>query len=95
MVSVGCFIGTSFVGALAYADDIVLLAPTRCAMRKLLAICESYAFDYDVIFDASKYKFIVFTPSDKRSLAPHIINCKFLFGGNPVVRVVSYVHWVT
>ena len=40
MVSVNCFIGTSFVGALAYADDIVLLAPTPCAMRKLLVICE-------------------------------------------------------
>jgi len=35
---VGCFIGLHFVGALAYADDIVILAPTASAMRKLLAI---------------------------------------------------------
>lgn len=33
---VGCFIGFNFVGALAYADDIVLLAPT--AMRRMLAV---------------------------------------------------------
>ena len=26
--NVGCFIGNVFVGALAYADDIALLAPT-------------------------------------------------------------------
>lgn len=89
---VGCFIGTSFVGALAYADDIVLLAPSPSAMRKLLLICESYALDYDVLFNASKSNFIVFTPSEKRSLAPHMRNCKFSIGGNPVIRVESYVH---
>jgi len=34
---VGCFIAEFFVGALAYADDIVLLAPTAHAMRRLLS----------------------------------------------------------
>ena len=29
----GCHIGHMFVGALAYADDLVLLAPTPRAMR--------------------------------------------------------------
>jgi len=37
--SVGCFIGLHFVGAIVYADDLVLLAPTASAMRKLLAMC--------------------------------------------------------
>ena len=35
---VGCYLGLNFVGALAYADDIVLLAPTPYAMRKLLQL---------------------------------------------------------
>lgn len=35
---VGCFIGSWFVGALAYADDLVLLAPTASAMRRMLFI---------------------------------------------------------
>ena len=30
---VGCFIGKNCVGALAYADDIVLVAPTVSALR--------------------------------------------------------------
>jgi len=30
--NVGCFIGNVFVGALAYADDIALLAPTPRAI---------------------------------------------------------------
>jgi hypothetical protein len=37
---VGCYIGSHFVGALAYADDIVLLAPTASVMRRLLAVCD-------------------------------------------------------
>ena len=32
---VGCYIGSNFEGALVYADDIVLIAPTATAMRKL------------------------------------------------------------
>ena len=35
---VGCCIGNMFVG-LAYADDVVLLAPTPEAMRRMLNIC--------------------------------------------------------
>ena len=31
---VGCYIGLNLLGALAYADDIVLLAPTPSAIRK-------------------------------------------------------------
>ena len=30
---VGCFIDKTFVGALAYADDIVLVTPSASAMR--------------------------------------------------------------
>jgi Reverse transcriptase (RNA-dependent DNA polymerase) len=40
---IGCFIGSKFVGALPYADDIVLIAPTATALRKLLAVCKGYA----------------------------------------------------
>ena len=49
----------SFVGALAYADDIVLLAPTASAMRRMLNICEEYASHLPVLFNASKSKGIV------------------------------------
>jgi len=34
----GCYIGDIFVGALAYADDLVLTAPSANALRKMLAI---------------------------------------------------------
>ena len=45
----GCFVGHVFTGAIAYADDLVLLAPSQNAMRNMLRVCEAYAGDYDVI----------------------------------------------
>ena len=45
----GCFIGEVFLGALAYADDIVLLAPTHRAMRNMLALCDKFGSDYYVV----------------------------------------------
>jgi len=34
----GCYIGNTFVGALAYADDIVLVAPSASGMHRLLSM---------------------------------------------------------
>ena len=42
---VGCYIGNVFVGTLAYADDIVLLAPTARVMGLMLGICDHYALE--------------------------------------------------
>ena len=56
---VGCCLGSNFVGAMAYADDIVLVAPTPSAMRKMLMICDMYASLYDIIFNAQKSKLLV------------------------------------
>ena len=36
--NIGCFIGKNYVSALAYADDLVLIAPSASAMRKMLEI---------------------------------------------------------
>ena len=51
---VGCFIRHVFTGALAYADDVVLLAPTPSAMRVLLNICGEYGKEFSVAFNAVK-----------------------------------------
>jgi len=35
-LGVGCYVGNIFVGALVYADDIVFVAPSASAKRRLL-----------------------------------------------------------
>ena len=40
--NLGCWIGDLFYGALGYADDIALLAPSREALQKMVSICETF-----------------------------------------------------
>ena len=43
------------VGALAYADaGLVSIDPTSTVMLKLLEICDDYAEDYHITFNAQK-----------------------------------------
>ena len=41
-LGVGCYIGEVFMGAMGYADDLVLLAPSRTAMQMMLQACEEF-----------------------------------------------------
>jgi hypothetical protein len=65
---VGCYIGNIFTGALAYADDIVLMAPTPTAMCKMLSICDRFAADNDICFNASKSKCVIIHSKRARCL---------------------------
>jgi len=44
------------VGSLAYADDLVPLATSACALCKMLATCNAYAAEYCMSFNAQKSK---------------------------------------
>ena len=52
--SIVFFIGKIFIGALAYADDIVLIAPMSRAMRCMLFTCDSFADNFSIVFNAKK-----------------------------------------
>jgi hypothetical protein len=59
---IGCYIGNCCLGALCYADDLTLLAPTADAMRTMLKLCEHYAYEHSITFKADKSKCIIFKP---------------------------------
>jgi hypothetical protein len=54
------------VHALAYADDISLLAPTPSGARKLLTICDDYAEEYNIKFNGNKSKCLYVLPARYR-----------------------------
>ena len=86
----GCHLGQWFVGALAYADDIVILAPTANAARRMLDTCDVFASEYCVQFNASKSKCIHFhTGKSSRSTQ---VNTEFSIGGNKIENVSSWKH---
>ena len=51
---VGCCIGDKFVGALAYADDLVLMSPSVRGLQQMLNVCEKYGVEYNVSFNRTK-----------------------------------------
>jgi hypothetical protein len=89
---VGCFIGCYFSGAIAYADDIVIISPTPSAMRRMLAICDRFAMQFDIVFNADKSKFMVIVPPRWRSLCCSFSQCVFSIGGKLIEKVNSYPH---
>jgi len=88
---VGCYFGNFFIGALASADD-VLIAPSASALRKMLAVCDSFATDYCVSFNAKKSKCLAVFPRSKRFLYAQLSKCVFHVDGKPVEFVKSYPH---
>ena len=56
----GCHIGSLFCGALGYADDVVILAPTLYSLMAMLDICSQFAECYDVKFNSTKSKLLYF-----------------------------------
>ena len=52
-----------FVGGLAYADDVALLAPTPDAMRKMLNICDKFAAEFSIVFNAKNLSVWYFNQS--------------------------------
>ena len=55
----GCNIGSYYFGALGYADDVVLLCPTKEGLKNMIKICEAYANEHDLIFNGNKSKLLV------------------------------------
>ena len=49
-LGVGAHVAGVYMGVAAYADDLVLVAPTRHAMQQMLAVCEDYAERYNICF---------------------------------------------
>ena len=50
----GCRVGHEFFGCIAYADDILLLAPSITALRRMLDICTAYANSNNILFNPNK-----------------------------------------
>ncbi len=57
---VGCHMGICFIGALAFADDLNLLSPTISGLKVLVAVCEKYAEEYNISFNGSKSRLLLF-----------------------------------
>ena len=79
------------MGASAYADDIALLAPTTRTMRLMLGICEDFAQEYAINFNAKKSKSLWVKHSSANKVASDR-KPQFVIGGSVIEFVDSLPH---
>ena len=71
---------------------LLILAPTASALRKMLAIRDSYASEFHIVFNANKSKCLFLFPSTRRFLYNSLKSCMFFIGGKPIEFVDSFSH---
>ena len=59
-LNIGCKICNPFLGVFGYADDLTLLCPSLAGLKQMLNVCEDYAKEYNILFNASKSKLMHF-----------------------------------
>ena len=57
---IDCRYRSEYMGVFGYADDLSLLCPSFSGMKEMLSICEQYAHDNNIMFNASKSQLIYF-----------------------------------
>ena len=89
----GCYIGNYFAGAMGYADDLLMLCPSRKGLQEMINIVEKYAKDHKISFsthflpEKSKTKGIVFSKRDLNWTPAPLMLC----GNLPWVKDAKYL----
>ncbi len=85
--NVGCTLNNVNFNHLAYADDMVLLAPSPTALQELLFQCELYAVDHSMIYNVKKTVCMCVKPKMFRDL--HVYFMRIIYF--PLIGVlISY-----
>jgi hypothetical protein len=84
----GCYVGHTFMGSVAYADDVCILAPTMYAINKMLRICSEFACEFHMSFNSMKSKHVLFSTSQQDISAGQSIE----LGGSKIETVPNEQH---
>ena len=61
-LSIGCKLGDLLINHLMYADDLVLISPSTRGLFKLIAECQKYGFEFDILYNPLKSAVMFFKP---------------------------------
>ena len=59
------------MGVFGYADDLSLLCPSCSGIREMLNVCERYANENKILFNASKSQILHFSMKIRRITGSH------------------------
>ena len=88
-VNAGCFMGTTLINNLMYADDLVILATSHVGLSMLLSVCSDYGLEHDIKFNSAKSNILIFCCKKVKdihvprfelndNILPRVNQCKYL-----------------
>jgi len=76
-----------FLNNFSLADDMSLISPSIAGLRKLLKICEHYAFENDIMYNTKKSVCMVFQTASFKLSSPLVY-----LNGNALIYVNTYTY---
>ena len=87
----GCYVGNIPSCVFSYADDVLLLAPTKTAIQNLLNICSDFSKEYMIKFNPDKCSVMVFNNVKDVAHPQIVLNDKEL---KYVINEKYLGHWI-
>ena len=72
-----------------YADDLSLLCPSLTGIKEMLNICEKYARQYDILFNATKSQLLYFGKDSNNDNVQPVLS---MDNGKKIPYVPKYLH---
>ena len=86
---IGCRLGLYVANVIAYADDLVLLAPTLSGLQKLINLCYNHSVSLSLLFSSSK----CFCMKFMNGLIP-LIDCNNVTLNQKIIKFVSEIRYL-
>ena len=87
-LKIGCVLGNSILNHLMYADDLVLISLSTYGLSKLIAECEKFGLQFDILFNSKKSAIMFFQPTCMTNMNLPV----FKIGGENINVVSDYVY---
>ena len=85
----GCMIGNYYAGVHGYADDLLLLCPSRSGLQEMLDIANEYATNHKISFSTNV------VPSKSKTKGIVFSNMRLGFSPEPIKLNGNALPWVT
>ena len=79
------------MGVFGYADDLSLLCPSFTDIKEMLNICEKYARQYDILFNATKSQLLYFGKDSNNDNVQPVLS---MDNGKKVLMLLNVYIWV-
>ena len=89
--NLGAYVGDTYAGVHAQADDIAIVATSKCNLQSMMDICYDFSLKWRFIIHPDKSKVLVYNESRKWA-NENFLARSWKLGGNVINQVQSHMH---